>query len=173
MKHIGTASMRKSLHTCSLCLHRSRVPQFAWKYPCNPPPPPGDRHLATVSPPHPGDRRALTREFARGGKGSLNCCWNCVFRIQFGVGKMQKMTEICQCLRRWHSNIFIGHTFAIQGVRALSCTCFQKEYIFYGALGLGVYGCTCACGAPQAVSSQIHFAKGALFGRSTANKLLT
>ena len=36
----------------------------------SPPPPPGDRHLATVSPPHPGDRRALTREFARGGKGT-------------------------------------------------------------------------------------------------------
>ena len=33
------------------------------------PPPRGDRHLATVSPP-PGDRRALTQEFARGGKGS-------------------------------------------------------------------------------------------------------
>ena len=35
----------------------------------SPPTPPGDRHLATVSPPHPGDRRALTREFARGGQG--------------------------------------------------------------------------------------------------------
>ena len=28
---------------CSLCLHQWRVPQFALKYPCNPPPPPGDR----------------------------------------------------------------------------------------------------------------------------------
>ena len=56
---------------CSLCLHRWRVPQFALKYPCNlPPPPPGDRHLATISPPHPGDRRALTREFARGVQGN-------------------------------------------------------------------------------------------------------
>ena len=51
MKHIGTASTQKSLHTCSLCLHLWRVPQFALKYPCNPPPPPGSRHLATVSPP--------------------------------------------------------------------------------------------------------------------------
>ena len=37
----------------------------------SPPPPLGDRHLATVSPPYPGDRRALTREFARGGEGYL------------------------------------------------------------------------------------------------------
>ena len=50
------ASMRKSLHTCSLCLHQWRVPPFALKYPCNPPPPPGDRHLATVSPPPPPGR---------------------------------------------------------------------------------------------------------------------
>jgi hypothetical protein len=65
-----SASTRKSLHTCSLCLHRWRVPQFALKYPCNLPTPPwrpsfGDRLL----PPHPGDRRALTREFARGVQG--------------------------------------------------------------------------------------------------------
>ena len=33
-----------------------------------PPPPPGHRHLVTVSPPHPGDRRALPRDFARGGR---------------------------------------------------------------------------------------------------------
>ena len=33
------------------------------------PPPPGHRHLVTVSPPHPGDRRALPRDFARGGEG--------------------------------------------------------------------------------------------------------
>ena len=51
MNHMGTASTQKSLHLCSLCLHQWRVPQFALKYPCNPPPPPGDRHLATVSPP--------------------------------------------------------------------------------------------------------------------------
>ena len=34
-----------------------------------PPPPPGHRHLVTVSPPHPGDRRALPRDFARGAGG--------------------------------------------------------------------------------------------------------
>ena len=33
------ASTQKSLHTCSLCLHQWRVPHFALKYPCNPPPP--------------------------------------------------------------------------------------------------------------------------------------
>ena len=71
MKHIGTASTRKSLHMCSLCLRQWRVPQFALRYPCNvPPPPPGHRHLVTVSPPHPGDRRALPRDFARGGEGT-------------------------------------------------------------------------------------------------------
>ena len=48
MKHIGRASMQKSLHLCRLCLHQWRVPQFALKYPCNPAP--RDRHLATVSP---------------------------------------------------------------------------------------------------------------------------
>ena len=37
----------------------------------SPPPPLGDRHLVTISPPHPGDRRALTREFARGGQGTI------------------------------------------------------------------------------------------------------
>ena len=66
MNHMGTASTQQPLHMCSLCLHQWRVPQFALKYPCNPPPPRGDRHLATVSPPpHPGDRCALTWEIAR------------------------------------------------------------------------------------------------------------
>ena len=37
--------------------------------PLQSPPPPGDRHLVTVSPPHPGDRRALPRDFARGAGG--------------------------------------------------------------------------------------------------------
>ena len=68
MKHIGTASTQKSLHTCSLCLHHWRLPQFALKYPCNPPPPPGDHHLATVSPPHPGYRRALPGSLQGGGR---------------------------------------------------------------------------------------------------------
>ena len=37
--------------------------------PLQSPPPPGHRHLVTVSPPHPGDRRALPWDFARGGGG--------------------------------------------------------------------------------------------------------
>ena len=70
---IASSSTRKSLHTCSLCLRQWRVPQFALRYPCNvPPPPPGHRHLVTVSPPHPGDRRALPRDFARGGEGNID-----------------------------------------------------------------------------------------------------
>ena len=47
----------KLLHLCSVCLHQWRVPQFALKYPCNPPP-----HGA-------GDRRALQGDIARGGGG--------------------------------------------------------------------------------------------------------
>ena len=72
MNHIGTASTQKLLHMCSLCLYQWRVPQSALKYPCNPPPPPpGDRHLATVSPPHPGDRRTLPWEI-QGGRGVVS-----------------------------------------------------------------------------------------------------
>ena len=33
-----------------VCLHQRRVPQFALKYLCAPPPPQGDCHLVTVSP---------------------------------------------------------------------------------------------------------------------------
>ena len=50
---------------------------------------------------------------------------------------MQNLIEIPQCLRRWRRKIFNGHAFVIQGVRALSCACFQKECIFYGTLGFG------------------------------------
>ena len=74
MKHIGIASTQKSLHTCSLCLHQWRVPQFALKYPCNPPPPPPRETITwrpSPPPPPPGDRRALTREFA-GGEGKFS-----------------------------------------------------------------------------------------------------
>ena len=74
MKHIGTASMQKSLHTCSLCLHHWRVPQFALKYPCNPPPPPGRPSLGDRLPPiPPGDRRAQPWEFAGGGGEGMYC----------------------------------------------------------------------------------------------------
>ena len=62
---------------------------------------------------------------------------------------MQNLTEILQCVRRWHRKLFIGHTVAIQAVRALPCACFHKECVFYSALGLGVYGCTCARSTPQ------------------------
>ena len=43
--------MQKSALLCSVCLHQWRVPRFALKYLCNPPPPPqGDCHLATPPP---------------------------------------------------------------------------------------------------------------------------
>ena len=48
VNHIGTASTQKSLQMCSLCLHQWRVPQFALKYPCTPPPPPGRPLRANV-----------------------------------------------------------------------------------------------------------------------------
>ena len=47
----------KSLHLCSVCLHQWRVPQFALKYPYNPPPLPQGG----------GDRRALREDISRGG----------------------------------------------------------------------------------------------------------
>ena len=72
-----------------------------------------------------------------------------IFQIQPGIENMQTLTEILQCLPRWRHKVSIGHTLAIQGVRALSCACFQKQCTFYGALGLGVCGCTCARSAPQ------------------------
>ena len=46
-----------------------------FEIPLQPPPPPRDRHLATVypPPPHLGDRRGLTGEIAGGGGGTQNC----------------------------------------------------------------------------------------------------
>ena len=67
MTHIGTASMRKSLHT--LCLHRWRVPQFALKYPCNPPPPPGRPSLGDRLPPPPGRPSRANPGVCKGGTG--------------------------------------------------------------------------------------------------------
>ena len=68
--HIGTASMRKSLHTCSLCLHGWRVPQFALKYPCNlPPPPPGRPSLGDRLPPPPGRPSRANPGVCKGGAG--------------------------------------------------------------------------------------------------------
>ena len=55
----------ESLHLCPLCLHQWRVPQFALKF-AIPPPPPGDRHLATP-PPSPGTRGAGRPSRANGG----------------------------------------------------------------------------------------------------------
>ena len=70
MKHIGTASMRKSLHTCSLCLHWWKVPHFALKYPCNPPPPPGRPSLGDrLPPPPPGRPSHANPGVCKGGKG--------------------------------------------------------------------------------------------------------
>ena len=48
---IASSSTRKSLHTCSLCLRQWRVPQFALRYPCNVPPPPGTPSLGDRLPP--------------------------------------------------------------------------------------------------------------------------
>ena len=62
---------------------------------------------------------------------------------------MEILTEIRQCLRRRRRKFCVGSPWVIEGVRALSHTCFQKVCIFYGALGLGVYGCICARSAPQ------------------------
>ena len=60
----------KKLVAAPSCLHQGNVPQFALKYPCKPPPPPGRPSFGDrLPPPHPGDRRALTGEIARGVRG--------------------------------------------------------------------------------------------------------
>ena len=71
--------MQKSLHLCYVCLHQWRVPKFALKYPCNPPPPPGgDRHLVTVT---------WRPSRARGGyfKGGVRIVLQLVGRIHAGL----------------------------------------------------------------------------------------
>ena len=86
MNHIGTASTQKSLHLCSLCLQLCLLEgtTVCLGIPLqSPPPPPGDRHLVTVSPPHhPGDRRVLPGEIARGGRGWLDFLVRIVVGIQ-------------------------------------------------------------------------------------------
>ena len=71
------------------------------------------------------------------------------FQIIFGVEKMEIWTEMRQCLLHWRRKFSVGSPLVIKGFRALSHTCFQTVCIFYGALGLGVSGCICACSAPQ------------------------
>ena len=67
---------------------------------------------------------------------------------------MENLTEIRQCLRRRRRKFSVGSPLVIEGVRALSHTCFRKVCIFYGALGLGVYGCICARSAPQDIGTR-------------------
>ena len=62
---------------------------------------------------------------------------------------MENLTEIRQCLWRRRRKFSVGSPLLIEGVRALSHTCFPKVCIFYGALGLGVCGCICVRSAPQ------------------------
>ena len=62
------------------------------------------------------------------GSLAYNCLQCACHRMGQFTG-VQNLIEIRQCLRRWRYKIFTGHTFAIQGVRALSCACFQKECI--------------------------------------------
>ena len=77
------------------------------------------------------------------GSLAYNCLQCACHRMGQFTG-VQNLIEIRQCLRRWRCKIFTGHTFAIQGVRALSCACFQKECISvqcpgFGGLRLYVY----------------------------------
>ena len=50
---ITSVLMQKSLHLCSVCLHRWRVPRFALKYPCNASPPGGETIPWRPPPPPP------------------------------------------------------------------------------------------------------------------------
>ena len=65
MNHIGRASMQKSLHLCSVCLHQWRAPRFALKYRCTPPPPPETIAWRPSPPPHHG--RLLRTTGGEGG----------------------------------------------------------------------------------------------------------
>ena len=62
---------------------------------------------------------------------------------------MENLTKFRQYLRCRRRKFSVGSPLVIEGIRALSHTCFQKVCIFYGALGLGVYGCICVRSAPQ------------------------
>ena len=73
----------KALHLCAVCLHQWRVPWFALKYLCNPPPGGGDR--------------ALRGEIAMGGGVGISrmdpglmclsgaCCWVGSFLVGFAA----------------------------------------------------------------------------------------
>ena len=77
--HIGDASTKKSLHLCSLCLHQWRVPQFALKYPCNPPPPPGRPLPGNRLPPPPTGRPSRANGGdCKGGGGYIEVLQGCV-----------------------------------------------------------------------------------------------
>ena len=52
-----------------LCLRQWRVPQFALRYPCNPPPPPGTPSLGDRLPPPPGRPSRATPGLCKGGGG--------------------------------------------------------------------------------------------------------
>ena len=68
------------------------------------------------------------------------CCRNCVFQINFGVEKMEFLTEMRQCRRREFS---VGSPLVIEGFRALSHT-FSKSLYFLGRPrfgGLRLYLC--------------------------------
>ena len=55
-------SMASRTQTPAVCLHQRRVPQFALKYPCNPPPPQGGRPSLGDPPPPRGRPREQGRK---------------------------------------------------------------------------------------------------------------
>ena len=57
--------MQKSLHLRSVCLHQWRVPPFALKCPCNPPPPPWETVSWRLSPPPPRQWKTVARNWGR------------------------------------------------------------------------------------------------------------
>ena len=61
-------------HLVHMCLHRWRVPQFAFKYPCNLPPPPGRPSLGDRLPPPPGRPSRANPGVCKGGQGTGFVC---------------------------------------------------------------------------------------------------
>ena len=63
--------MASQPQTPAVCLHQWRVPQFALKYPCNPPPPRGETITWQPSPPPQGETVARYGGRHQGGGGVL------------------------------------------------------------------------------------------------------
>ena len=99
--------MQKSLYLCSVCLHQWRVPQFALKYPCNPPPPQGE----TVA--------HCKGRFQRGGGGLARM----VLSRRQTVSARWASLQIDLCVRQDFCCFVVTHGERHEGVLPLCVLC--------------------------------------------------